>query len=110
MVPACLDKRIRMSVWKGGDVVHFIHNYQSPFLELLLFIAIPIAEVPTPNLLAVSAMDIPISRFRQYAILPLSSDILLPPRPQPRLPWHNLPLSQPRDLLKTITPPDAVEK
>jgi len=59
----------------------FTINYRFPSLESLLLMAIPIAEVPTPNLLAVSAMDSPISRFRQYAILPLSSDILLPRMP-----------------------------
>ncbi len=39
--------------------------------------AIAIAEVPTPNLLAISAIEIPISRLNKQAISALTSDTLL---------------------------------
>jgi len=44
------------------DVVHNDHIFRPS--EFLLFIAIAMAEVPTPNLLAISAMEIPISRLK----------------------------------------------
>ena len=42
----------------NGDVVHNYHNFRPS--EFRLLIAIAMAEVPTPNLLAISAIGIPI--------------------------------------------------
>lgn len=45
-----------------GDVVHNYHIF--PPSKFLLLIAIAMVEVPTPNLLAFSAIAIPISRLK----------------------------------------------
>jgi hypothetical protein len=54
-----------------GDVAHNHHNSFYSFQGFLLM-AIAIAEAPTPNLLAISAIEIPISRFKKHAISALT--------------------------------------
>jgi hypothetical protein len=61
--------------WGHGDVVHNYHNFRPS--EFLLLIAIAMAEVPTPNLLAISAIEIPVSRLKYQAISVLTPDTLL---------------------------------
>jgi hypothetical protein len=51
-----------------GDVAHNYHNC-CPTQEFFLFMAIAMAEAPTPNLLAISAIEIPASRLKSHAIL-----------------------------------------
>jgi len=47
------------------SIYNVVHNYHiSRPSEFLLFIAIAMAEVPTPNLLAISAIEIPIPRLK----------------------------------------------
>jgi len=48
----------------SGDVAHNYHNCCLS-REILLFMAIAMAEAPTPNLLAISAIEIPISRLKK---------------------------------------------
>jgi len=59
----------------AGDVDHNHHNGFPP-QEFLLLIAIPTAEAPAPILLALSAIEIPISRFKKQAISVLTFDTL----------------------------------
>jgi len=47
-----------------------------PPQEFFLLMAIATAEAPTPNLLAISAIEIPISRFKKQAISALTFDTL----------------------------------
>jgi hypothetical protein len=61
---------------KLGDIVHNYQNCLQP-PEFLLLIAMAMAEVPTPNLLAISAIEIPISRLKKQAISVLTSDTFL---------------------------------
>ena len=61
------------------DVPTAIHNYHNgcPPQEFFLFMAIAMAEAPTPNLLAILAIEIPISRLKKQAISALAFDTLL---------------------------------
>ena len=59
-----------------GDVAHNHHN-SSPPREFFRPMAIAMAEAPTPNLLAISAIEIPISRLNTQAISALALDTLL---------------------------------
>ena len=59
-----------------GDVAHNHHNCCSPKV-FFLFMAIAIAEAPTPNLLPISDIEIPISRLKKQAISALTFDIFL---------------------------------
>ena len=54
------------------DVAHNHHNYCSSLQGFLRLMAIAIAEAPTPNFLAISAIEIPISRFKKHAISALA--------------------------------------
>jgi hypothetical protein len=60
-----------MKVVLGRDEWDVAHNYHNccPTQEFFLFMAIAMAEAPTPNLLAISAIEIPASRLKSHAIL-----------------------------------------
>jgi len=58
-----------------GDVDHNHHNWCPPE-ELFLLMAIATAEASTPNFLAISAIEIPISGFKKQAISALTFDSL----------------------------------